>query len=166
VNGHFHSRPLYLRYPLDRKLDGPQSRFRRGGEKKKIPILPLPRIENRSSSPYPILYIDWAAPVHHWSHASLKLFQLSFLLKYIFLICYGVSEAWRSLGTSMCKPYPAYTAWQLSSKLWFSEEFNIICSSIHVNHNEKTDRDKYEDGNIFTRYLNSKQKQAESDTRL
>jgi hypothetical protein len=38
-------------YPLDRRLKGPQSRFGRGSEDKKIPSQTLPGIETRSSSP-------------------------------------------------------------------------------------------------------------------
>jgi len=36
-------------YPLDRRLGGPQSRFGRGGEERKIPPLPLPGNELLSS---------------------------------------------------------------------------------------------------------------------
>jgi hypothetical protein len=39
------------RRPLDKRLGGPQSRSERYGEKK---ILPLPGIELRPSSPYPV----------------------------------------------------------------------------------------------------------------
>jgi hypothetical protein len=39
--------PLYPRYQLVRRLGGPQSRSGRGGEKIKIPSLPLPGIEPR-----------------------------------------------------------------------------------------------------------------------
>jgi hypothetical protein len=53
VSGQFTPRPLYPqgknhRYPLDRRLGGPQSRSGRGGEAKDSQ--PLPRIEPRSSS--------------------------------------------------------------------------------------------------------------------
>jgi hypothetical protein len=52
----FTPRPLYplgkeLRYSLDRRLGGTQSRSGRGGEEKKIPSLLLTGIEPRSSIP-------------------------------------------------------------------------------------------------------------------
>jgi len=39
------------RYALARRLGGPQSQSGRGGEEKGVPLLPLPGIEPRSSSP-------------------------------------------------------------------------------------------------------------------
>jgi hypothetical protein len=48
-------------YPLDRRLDGPQSRSGRGGQEKKIPSLSLSGIEPRSSNPWPRLYTDLVA---------------------------------------------------------------------------------------------------------
>jgi len=55
VSGQFHEPaalpppPPTTRYTMDRKLGGPQSRSGRSGQKKNS--LPLPVIENRSSSP-------------------------------------------------------------------------------------------------------------------
>jgi len=53
-------RPLYSRYPFDRRMGRPQSLLGRGGEDKKSP--PLPGIESWSSSPYPSHYIDRPIP--------------------------------------------------------------------------------------------------------
>jgi hypothetical protein len=55
----FYSPGNSARYPLDRRLGEPKGRFGRSGEEKKIPLLPLPRIEPRSSSPndLPDLYL-------------------------------------------------------------------------------------------------------------
>jgi hypothetical protein len=47
----FTARPLCPRYPLNRRLGGPQSRNERGGEEKNIPLLDVPGIEARMSSP-------------------------------------------------------------------------------------------------------------------
>jgi hypothetical protein len=44
----FTLRPLYLQYPLDRRLGGPKSRFERDGEEKKS--LSVLRTEHRSSN--------------------------------------------------------------------------------------------------------------------
>jgi hypothetical protein len=54
----FTRQPLYTRYPLDRSLGGPQSRFGHGGEENNS--LPLSGIEPRSSNQYPSHYTDWA----------------------------------------------------------------------------------------------------------
>jgi hypothetical protein len=48
------------RYPLDRKLGGPQNRSESGGEEREY--LALRRIEPRSSNPQPSHYTDWAIP--------------------------------------------------------------------------------------------------------
>jgi hypothetical protein len=50
-------RPLYPRYPLDRRLGGPQSRSGRSGEEKNL--LPLPEIEPRLSSPVPVAVLTY-----------------------------------------------------------------------------------------------------------
>jgi hypothetical protein len=54
---------LYLLYPLDRRLGGPQSRSGLRGEKRNP--FSLPRIEPRPSSPslYSVLCYDWDTPV-------------------------------------------------------------------------------------------------------
>jgi hypothetical protein len=49
--GHFIPRGKNPRYPLDRMLGGSQSPSGRNGGREKIPSLPLPGIEPRSSSP-------------------------------------------------------------------------------------------------------------------
>jgi hypothetical protein len=41
-----------LQYPLDRRLDGPQSQSGCGGKEENIPSLSLPGIEPQSSSPH------------------------------------------------------------------------------------------------------------------
>jgi len=48
--GHF-IRGKSPRYPLDKRLGGPQSRSWCGGEEKKIPLLTLPETEPRPSIP-------------------------------------------------------------------------------------------------------------------
>jgi hypothetical protein len=58
--------PLYPRrktrqYPFDMSLGGSQSPSGLGGEEKKIPLLPPPGIEPRSSSLWPSLRTYWAA---------------------------------------------------------------------------------------------------------
>jgi len=52
----FMSRSLYLRYPLDRRLCGPQSRFGRGGKEKNSFYNPA---ENRISVVQPVASLYW-----------------------------------------------------------------------------------------------------------
>jgi hypothetical protein len=81
----FTSRPFYARgrkprFPSDRRLGGPQRRSGRGGELKKI--LLMPNIEPRSSSPQTRHYTYWAIPALNctahvllfsiWRHINLR----------------------------------------------------------------------------------------------
>jgi hypothetical protein len=57
-----------LRYALDRRLSGPLSRYGRGGEEEKIPLLPLTGLEPWSFSSYLIHCTDWYQLLCAMSH--------------------------------------------------------------------------------------------------
>jgi hypothetical protein len=52
-----------LRYPLEKRLGGPQSQSGRGGEEKEVFSLLLPVIESRSSSPKPSHYSKYPGSI-------------------------------------------------------------------------------------------------------
>jgi hypothetical protein len=59
--GRFKSQGERVPLHLDGRVGGPLRRSERGGEDEKIPFLPIPRIETRSSSTEPSHYTVWAA---------------------------------------------------------------------------------------------------------
>jgi hypothetical protein len=70
------SRPLYPRYPLYRRLGGPQGQSGRVWK-----ISPSPEFDSRTVQSVSIRYTDWAIPTHQGSPVPLLKFQMAPRLK-------------------------------------------------------------------------------------